>query len=107
MLPYEIPLRLREFLDTVEYWIANNTYPGDELSTRFHHGLVLIHPFTNGNGRHSRLSADLMCRRLALAPFTWGRNNLDTLGKTRSTYLDALHAADAHDFAPLLEFVRS
>lgn len=104
--PYEVPVRLRQFLDSVDYWLANKTYPGDELAARFHHGLVLIHPFTNGNGRHSRLAADLMCRQLGLAPFTWGRTSLDSIGATRSAYLAALRAADRHDLAPLLAFVR-
>lgn len=91
VLPYEIPTRLRQFLGDVDYWLAHQTYPPDELAARFHHGLVLIHPFTNGNGRHTRLAADLMCRQLGAEQFTWG----------------ALRSADQHDFAPLLAFVRS
>ena len=107
VLPHQIPTRLREFLGDVAYWLAHETYPPDELAARFHHGLVLIHPFANGNGRHTRLAADLMCRRLGHAPFTWGRNSLDTAGKTRQSYLAALRSADQHDLAPLLAFVRS
>lgn len=107
VLPHEIPMQLRQFLDGVDYWLAHDSYPPDELAARFHHGLVLIHPFTNGNGRHTRLAADLLCRQLGVAPFTWGRENLDNMGDTRSTYLAALRAADRHDFAPLLAFVRS
>ena len=106
-LPHEIPVRLRQFLDDVDYWRANKTYTGDELAARFHHGLVLIHPFANGNGRHSRLSADLLSRQLAIAPLTWGSTSLDNAGKTRQAYLAALRAADQHDFRPLLAFVRS
>lgn len=107
VLPHDIPIRLRQFLGDVAYWVAHETYPPDELAIRFHHGLVLIHPFTNGNGRHTRLAADLMCRQLGREPFTWGRNGLDTAGETRQTYLAALRLADQHDLAPLLAFARS
>lgn len=107
VMPYEIRTKLREFLDQVGYWLAHETYKPDELAARFHHGLVLIHPFTNGNGRHTRLAADLMCRQLGQAPFTWGRNSLDTAGETRQNYLAALRSADQHDLAPLLAFARS
>lgn len=104
---YQVPTSLREFLDTTHYWLEHQTYPPDELALRYHHGLVLIHPFTNGNGRHTRLAADLMGRRLGLAPFTWGRSSLDTNGAVRARYIAALQAADNHDLAPLLAFARS
>lgn len=106
-LPHEIPVRLRHFLDNMDYWLAHQTYPPDELAARYHHGLVLIHPFTNGNGRHTRLAADLMCRQLGQDAFTWGRVSLDSASDTRQAYLAALRAADQHDFGPLLAFVRS
>ena len=107
VMPYEIAVKLREFLGDVDYWLAHETYAPDELAARFHHGLVLIHPFTNGNGRHTRLAADLMCRRLGHDAFTWGGQSLDADSTTRQAYFTALRAADQHDFAPLLAFVRS
>lgn len=107
VLPHEIAPRLRQFLGDASYWLDHTSYPPDELATRYHHGLVQIHPFANGNGRHTRLAADLLCRQLGVAPFTWGRNNLDEMGATRQAYLAALRAADQHDFTQLLAFVRS
>ena len=56
--PYEIPAQLRQLLDDVSYWVENDTYPPKELAARFHHKLVYIHPFQNGNGRHARIMAD-------------------------------------------------
>lgn len=107
VLPHQIAVSLRQFLNDVDYWLANDVYAADELIARYHHRLVQIHPFPNGNGRHSRLAADLLCRRLGHDAFSWGRQSLDTAAQTRQAYLAALRAADAHDLAPLLAFVRS
>lgn len=107
VLPHEIAPRLRQFLGDASYWLDHTSYPPDELATRYHHGLVQIHPFANGNGRHTRLAADLLCRQLGVAPFSWGRNSLDEMGATQQAYLAALRAADQHDFTQVLAFVRS
>jgi Fic family protein len=74
---------------------------------RFHHRLVAIHPFPNGNGRHARLMADLLVERLGQARFTWGSRNLVDASATRKAYISALQAADARNYAPLLAFARS
>jgi len=104
---YRIPNDLRQLIDDCRYWIENGTFDPDEIATRFHHRLVLIHPFPNGNGRHARLMTDLMLTTLGRPRFTWGRVNLVDTSETRKTYIAALRAADAHDYDPLLEFVRS
>lgn len=57
---YRIPNDFRQLLDDCRYWIENRTYDPDEIATRFHHRLVLIHPFPNGDGRYARLATDLM-----------------------------------------------
>ena len=57
---YQIPFELRNLLDDCNYWILHNTFNEDEIATRFKHRLVSIHPFANGNGRHSRLCADIL-----------------------------------------------
>jgi Fic-DOC domain mobile mystery protein B len=94
-------------LDDSRYWIEHDTYPPDEIATRFHHRLVWIHPFPNGNGRHARLATDLLLTALGRPRFSWGRVSLVDRGKTRLTYVAALRAADGHDIQPLLAFVRS
>ena len=105
--PYKIQPDLVQFLDTVRYWIANNTFPNDEIAIRFHHGLVAIHPFPNGNGRWSRLSAVILIVTLGGARFSWGRENLQAKSDVRGNYIAALKVADNHDFSPLLRFSRS
>ncbi len=103
----EIQERLYAALGNVRFWIDNKTYPPDEIAVRFHHALVLVHPFPNGNGRWSRLMADILVVWLGRRRFTWGRRNLRVDSTTRQTYVEALKAADNHDFAALITFVRS
>ena len=105
--PYRIGVALRNLLDDCRYWIEHGTYRPDEIATRFHHRLVWIHPFPNGNGRHARLATDLLLARLGQPRFSWGRVNLIDAGETRQAYVAALRAADGHDITPLLGFVRS
>lgn len=104
---YRITVELRQLLDDCRYWIEHSTYAPDEIAARFHHRLVWIHPFPNGNGRHARIATDLLLVSMGRPRFTWGRVNLVDPGETRQRYVDALRAADHHDIGPLLEFVRS
>ena len=94
-------------LGDANFWIENNTYPADEIAVRFHHRLVLIHVFPNGNGRHARLIADVLAVKLARPVFTWGQLSLLKLGEAREKYLQSLRAADAGNLVPLIEFARS
>lgn len=104
---YRIAAELAILLDDVRYWVANETYAPDEIAIRFHHRLVAIHPFPNGNGRHARLMADLLIERLGGQPFSWGGGTLHNVGELRAAYVSALQAADSHDIGPLLAFARS
>jgi Fic-DOC domain mobile mystery protein B len=104
---YEIPVALRQLLDDAKAWIDYNTYPPDEVAIRFHHRLVQIHPFPNGNGRHARLMADLLVMRRDREEFSWGRESLRDPGTLRQRYIAALQNADRHDIGPLLAFARS
>jgi len=69
--PAQIAVRLRDLLEDVRYWIEHNTYPVDEIALRFHHRLVVIHPFPNGNGRHARLMTDVLLKRGIIHPRMW------------------------------------
>jgi Fic-DOC domain mobile mystery protein B len=104
---HEIQDRLAALLGDARYWLEHGTYAPDELAIRFHHRLVLIHPFANGNGRHARLMADVLAQRQDRLVFTWGGADLASAGDFRRRYIDALQAADAHDIGPLLAFARS
>lgn len=103
----QVGVKLRNLLDDVRYQIDNATYPPDEIATRFHHRLVAIHPFPNGNGRHARVMADLLVQQLGQPRFTWGRKSLTEATDARTRYIEALRAADSGDIGPLMAFVRS
>jgi Fic-DOC domain mobile mystery protein B len=104
---HEIRDRLMALFGDARYWIANKTYPPDEIAVRFHHRLVLIHPFPNGNGRHARLIAEVIAVKLGRSQFTWGSANLVKDGEVRTTYLEAIRTADNGDIQALLNFARS
>lgn len=103
-----IPIKLRQLLDDVKYWIEHKMYLPDEIAVRLHHKLVWIHAFPNGNGRHARLMADILLTDvLEQQRFSWGSGNLIDTGKLRGLYISALKAADRNDYSLLKEFVRS
>ncbi|MDX1587917.1 MAG: mobile mystery protein B [Oleiphilaceae bacterium] len=105
--PRQIPMAVRNLCEDVRYWRDQAVFPPDELAVRFHHLLVSIHPFTNGNGRHSRLAADLLIVSLGKEAFSWGRTGLVKPGQTRDQYLQSLRLADRGDIKELLAFSRS
>lgn len=105
---FQIGMELRNLLDDCRYWIEHSTYQADEIAVRYSHRLVFIHCFPNGNGRHSRLMADVLVEKVLQRPvFTWGSITLAHKGNARSNYLQALRAADKGDVAPLIRFARS
>jgi Fic-DOC domain mobile mystery protein B len=104
---YRIGVELAGLLSDILYWIEHQTFQPDEIAIRFHHRLVAIHPFPNGNGRHARLAADLLIERLGGERFSWGGGGLGDVGELRARYVATLRAADNHDIAPLMEFARN
>lgn len=102
--PHAIPTELKNLLDDAAAWEQFDTWLWDERAVRLHHRLTAIHPFPNGNGRCSRVFADLYLEQRGAAQFTWGAGLSPE--RQRTAYLAAIRAADAHDYAPLLAFVR-
>lgn len=105
--PFTITIELRNLLDDCKYWIDKKVFEEDEIAVRLSHRMVWIHPFANGNGRHSRLMADVLVNKGFGKPyFTWGSINLTKEGEARDKYLTALRKADEQDYKPLIEFAR-
>jgi Fic-DOC domain mobile mystery protein B len=105
---HRIPQEVRIALDDARYWLENKTYPADEAAIRLHYRMVLIHPWSNGNGRHARLLADTLLKARNEPPLSWGGNasQLLSLGNMRRRYVESLQRADEHDYGPLLRFCR-
>lgn len=103
---WSISTELHKLVEDAKAQIEYTSYPPDEIAARFHHRLVAIHPFANGNGRHGRMAADLLAVKLGRERFAWGQHDLTSAGDNRTQYIAALRAADKHDMAPLLAFMR-
>ncbi|MEK7252772.1 MAG: mobile mystery protein B [Actinomycetota bacterium] len=104
--PGSISASIRILVEDARVWVEFSTYDPDEISLRFHHRLVAIHPFPNGNGRHGRIASDYLVRSLGGRPFSWGSGlSVDTAG-LRTAYRQALEHADDGEIADLLVFAR-
>jgi Fic-DOC domain mobile mystery protein B len=105
--PQLVPSQSMQTLDDAKYWHAEKVFDTDDLAARIHCHLVRVHPFVNGNGRCTRLLADLYLTANGSRPFTWGGTNLDVDGSGRQEYIAALvKAADTDDYADLVRFAR-
>ncbi len=104
---WRIVEEIGQLLGKALYWVENEVYEHDELAVRFHHRLVWIHPFPNGNGRVSRTAADLLVEALGGERFIWGAALAADPAATRQAYIAALQAADRGDVTPLVAFARS
>lgn len=103
---WQIAIELKALLDDAKFWITEKTFEPEELAIRFKHRLVSIHCFSNGNGRHSRLVADIIIEEVFRRPvFSWGAGESST--EMRRKYLAGMKAGDRGDFEPLIQFVRS
>lgn len=105
--PARIAVELKKLCEDVAAQITQRAYPLDEIAARFHHRLVNIHPYPNGNGRHARTMTDLLLVGNGAPRFSWGAGDLMHEGDMRSRYIAALQAADRRDYGPLLKFARS
>lgn len=106
----KIPIFLRQLLDDIKFQILHNTYSSYEIAIRFHHRLVWIHPYVNGNGRHARIMTDFLLKKLSDEKLSWGGNSLESYSKAtdiRKKYIEALRKADRGDYSSLLVFCKS
>jgi Fic-DOC domain mobile mystery protein B len=105
--PFQIPVQLRTLLGDASYWAEHEVFPPLEAAARFHHRMVQIQPFPNGNGRHARIAADILLEEVyGHPPIAWASGfDLQADNERRDAYIAALRAADGGDINPLLAFV--
>jgi Fic-DOC domain mobile mystery protein B len=107
-VPFEqIPGAMRALVLDTQTWVDGTIYEPDEIAVMFHHRLVAIHPFPNGNGRLGRIAADYLITSLGRERFSWGASSYTSTGELRSAYLASLRAADHGDLYDLMRFARS
>ena len=100
---YLISTELKKLVDDIEYWTKHKTYGVVETAARIHHRAVYIHPFQNGNGRWSRMLANIYLRKNGLMPIRWQEDTLAKENPKRTEYIDALKMADKGDYSKLIE----
>jgi fido (protein-threonine AMPylation protein) len=90
--PRHIAVTVRDLVEDVCVWFENER--PFSPAVRFHHRLVQIHSFPDGNGRHARLATDACLRACGEAPFTRDANLVDVpMRERRQRYHAALRAA--------------
>ena len=104
----QIGTELKTLIDDAKFWIDNKTFPPEEVSIRFKHRIVAIHCFPNGNGRHSRMIADIIMENVfGLDIFSWNKSNMVKADDTRKKYIVALRKADKGDLSELIKFANN
>jgi Fic-DOC domain mobile mystery protein B len=104
----QIGIELKNLIDDTKYWLENKTYPPKEITIRFKHRIVAIHCFPNGNGRHSRMMADIIIESIfGKEIFSWHKSNMVRADETRKEYIIALREADNGNIKPLIKFAEN
>jgi len=102
---FQVMPLLNQLIGNCRYWLENKTFSDEEIAIQFKHGLVAIHIFPNGNGRHSRLMGDIVMKHIFAKPkFSWGHKDLVHESNVRDEYIKALRKADNGDFSDLIDF---
>jgi Fic-DOC domain mobile mystery protein B len=104
----QIEIELKNLIDDTKYWVENKTFSPEEIAIRFKHRIVSIHCFPNGNGRHSRMMADIIMESIfGNEIFSWHQSNMVKANETRNQYIKALREADIGNFKQLIEFAKN
>jgi Fic-DOC domain mobile mystery protein B len=100
---YLVSTELKNLVDDLEYWHKNKSFDVIEIASRIHHRAVQIHPFKNGNGRWSRMLANIYLKQNGLSPTKWNENLLSKENPHRDDYIESLKKADNGDYRDLIK----
>ncbi len=92
---------LKYLLDDLQFWENNNQDPLN-ISVKFHHRLVKIHPFLNGNGRWARLVTNIYLKQVLNSSLKWPESKLILTSDFRDAYIFALQQADVGNYELLI-----
>ena len=104
---YLVNMELKKLVDDLAFWEQNKTFDVFEISARIHHRVVQIHPFQNGNGRWSRMLANIYLKQNGLQPTAWNENLLFKENPHRDDYINALKQADNGDYSVLIKLQKN
>lgn len=94
------PMKIPALMDKLGEWLRT-TMPSHDVAFDAHFRLTAIHPFSDGNGRTSRLLMNLLLIRAGYPPVA-------IRPEDRKTYLDTLeHGSLADNLMPYLEFMHN
>jgi len=100
---YLVSIEIKKLVDDLAFWEANQTFDTIEIASRIHHRAVQIHPFLNGNGRWSRMLANIYLKQNGLEPTKWKEDLLSKENPDRDRYIQALKQADQGDYSDLIK----
>jgi Fic-DOC domain mobile mystery protein B len=100
----QVSAQLYSLGEDLVYWQTEAEMPLMEQAARLHHKAVCIHPFLGGNGRWSRMLANIHLRRNDAPMVAWPEETIGIEESViRTQYLKAVREADRWNFTPLIE----
>ncbi len=102
---FQIRVELKSLFDDVKAWIEFGRSDWDEIAAEFHHRLVSIHPYPNGNGRTARIMTEYLLKRNDKDVPSWMHSMNDRPKDRRALYINSLKNADKGNYSDLIKFI--
>ena len=103
---HRIDVDLKNLMDDLALWREQGEMDLIEQVARLHHRAVFIHPFLNGNGRWSRLLANIFQKQSMGKVTIWPEETVGNASVIREEYLAAVRSADRGEYEPLIALHR-